>query len=207
MSVFEFSFTFYGLVLGLSVVELVAGVARTAHGGGRFRVGWLTPLLAIYLALDVATFWNQSWVMNQHAPYSYTMLVLGLTSAGLFYIAASLAFPREPEDGYDLTEHFWKHRRMIFGMVLAANLLNSIPFTFLVIASGLPTGLDYWSVCAVYAALLAAVMLPRGKWAVAMFAFALAWNVLFLGVDLFALLQNGPWPLGNAIPGAESPSQ
>jgi len=206
MSAFEFSFTFYGLVLGLSVVELVAGIARTVHAGSRFRVGWLTPLLAIYLALDVATFWSQSWVMNQHAPYSYTLLVLGLTSAGLFYVAASLAFPREPDDGYDLTEHFWKHRRMILGMVLAANFLNSILYTLLFLGSGLPTDIGFWSVSAVYAALLAAIMLPRGKWAVAMFAFALAWNVLFLGVDLFALVQNGPWPLGNAMPGAVSPS-
>ena len=202
MSAFEFSFTFYGLVLGLSVVELVAGIARTVHGGRRFRIGWLTPLVAIYLVLDVATFWNQSWVMNQHAPYSMTLLVLGLVSAGLFYIAASLVFPRDHEDGCDLTEHFWKHRRMIFGMVLAANVLNHIAITCLIIASGFSIGIGDATVLPVFAAVLAAALLPRGRWAVAMFAVALAWNVVFLLADLVMLARNGPWPLGNAIPGA-----
>ncbi|WP_332657508.1 hypothetical protein [Brevundimonas sp.] len=206
MSAFEFSFTFYGLVLGLSVVELVAGIARTVHGGGRFRVGWLTPLVAIYLALDVATFWSQSWVMNQHAPYSFTLLLLGLVSAGLFYIAASLVFPRDPEDGYDLTEHFWKHRRMIFSMVLAANILNQTAVYWLFLASGYRPGIGDGAMLAVFAALLAAILLPRGKWAVVMFVLVLTYNVAFLGADVFALVQNGPWQLGNAIPGADPTS-
>lgn len=206
MSAFEFSFTFYGLVLGLSVVELVAGVARTVHGGGRFRVGWLTPLVAIYLALDVATFWNQSWVINQHAPYSFTLLVLGLTSAGLFYIAASLVFPRDTEDSYDLTEHFWRHRRMIFGMVLAANTLNHTAFYFLFLASGYQIGIGDWAMTAIFAVQLAAILLPRGKWAVAMLVLVLAYNVATLGADLFALIHSGPWPLGNAMPGGAPPA-
>ena len=58
MSTFEFSFTFIGLVAGLAVVELVAGVGRLVHEGHRIRVGWLTPLLAIFMVIDVATFWN-----------------------------------------------------------------------------------------------------------------------------------------------------
>ena len=202
MSAFEFSFTFYGLVLGMSVVELVAGIARTVHGGERFRIGWLTPLLAIYLALDVATFWSQSWVVNQHAPYSYTLLMLGLTSASLFYIAASLAFPHSPEDGHDLSEHFWKHRRTIFGMVLAANVLNYIPVAFLT-----PAYSSAWDLIfdALIAVVLAAALLPRGKWAVAMFGVALAYNVLFFGFDLISLFQSGPWPLGNANPIGTAP--
>jgi hypothetical protein len=165
----------------------------------------LTPLLATFLALDVATFWNNSWATYQHAPYSLTLLMLGLTSAGMFYVAASLAFPRETEDGYNLTEHFWKHRRMIFGMVLAANILKDIPFYWVEMASGVQLDIGYFSVVPFYAALLAAVLLPRGRWAVGMFLFVFAGDVVSLGSDLFVLIKSGPWPLGNAIPGGETP--
>lgn len=52
----------------------------------------------------------------------------------------------------------------------------------------------------------AAILLPRGTWAVAMLVVVLAYIVLFLGADLFALVQSGPWPLGNAMPRAAPPA-
>jgi hypothetical protein len=45
---FGFFFTFYGLILGLSVVELVVGASRMVDQGHRLRVGSLTPTLAIF---------------------------------------------------------------------------------------------------------------------------------------------------------------
>lgn len=57
MSDFEFFFSFYGLILGLSVAEIASGIARTVHERGEVRVGWLTPMLAVFVSLDVAGFW------------------------------------------------------------------------------------------------------------------------------------------------------
>ena len=45
MSAFEFFFSFYGLILGLSVAELLGGFARTLNRNPRPRFGLLTPLL------------------------------------------------------------------------------------------------------------------------------------------------------------------
>ncbi len=59
MSAFEFFFSFYGLLLGLSVAELVGGFARVLHERQRVRFGWLTPLLALFVAVDLVTFWNR----------------------------------------------------------------------------------------------------------------------------------------------------
>ena len=50
MSAFEFFFSFYGLLLGLSVAELVGGFARVRHERHRVRFGWVTPLLALFVA-------------------------------------------------------------------------------------------------------------------------------------------------------------
>ena len=127
MSAFEFFFSFYGLLLGLSVAELVGGFSRVLHERHRVRFGWLTPLLALFVALDLATFWNQAWVFFRGAPFNPALLFVGLIIAAIFYVAASVTFPRVNAEGVethiDLDAHFWAHRRVVFGCVLAANAM------------------------------------------------------------------------------------
>ncbi len=125
MSDFEFFFSFYGLLLGLSVAELTGGFARLLHERHRVRFGWLTPLLALFVAIDLVTFWVQAWFYFRGAPFNAAVLLVGLVIAATFYIAASLTFPRVLAEGaetpIDLDAHFWAHRRVVFGCVLAAN--------------------------------------------------------------------------------------
>lgn len=122
MSPFEFFFSFYGLLLGLSVIELVAGLARTLHAGRPLRMGWHTLLLATFVLGDITSFWAFAWLDLRDVEVSYAALVGALVIAGLYYIAASLVFPREiPEHGR-LDVHFWRHRRTILLAVAACNL-------------------------------------------------------------------------------------
>lgn len=130
MSAFEFFFSFYGLLLGLSVAELVGGFARVLHEGARIRFGWLTPVLALFVAIDIITFWNQAWVIFQGAPFNTFVLLIALLIAAIFYVAASVTFPRVSAEGsyerIDLDRHFWDHRRLVFACILAANLIVAV---------------------------------------------------------------------------------
>jgi hypothetical protein len=132
MSTFEFFFSFYGLLLGLCVAELVGGFARILHERERVRFGWLTPMLAAFVALDVSTFWNQAWVIFRGAPFNQALLIGGLVIAATFYIAASITFPRVSAEGshgrIDLDTHFWAHRSMVFGCIMTANLIVGLLF-------------------------------------------------------------------------------
>lgn len=127
MSAFEFFFSFYGLLLGLSVAALVGGFSNVLHERQRVRFGWLTPLLAMFVVVDLVTFWNQAWVFFRGAPFNPILLLLGLIIASTFYIAASVTFPRLSaegvEDQIDLDAHFWEHRGVVFGCILAANAM------------------------------------------------------------------------------------
>ncbi|MBJ7486651.1 hypothetical protein [Brevundimonas sp.] len=127
MSAFEFFFSFYGLLLGLSVAELVGGFARLLHERHRVRFGWLTPMLALFVAMDLATFWVQAWRFFRGAPFNPALLLIGLAIAATFYVAASITFPRVTAEGAEarinLDDHFWAHRRIVFGCVLAANAM------------------------------------------------------------------------------------
>lgn len=147
MSDFEFFFSFYGLLLGLSVAELAGGFARLLHERHRVRFGWLTPLLALFVAIDLATFWNQAWRFFREAPFNPSLLLIGLFIAATFYVAASITFPRVTAEGVDaridLDAHFWAHRRVVFGCVLAANAIVWVLLGLL--ASADPAWAALWS--------------------------------------------------------------
>lgn len=201
MSTFEFSFTFIGLVAGLAVVELVAGVGRLVQEGHRIRVGWLTPLLAIFMVIDVATFWNQSLILNQNAPYSIALLLLGLTTSGLLYLAATLVFPREIEQGLDLDAHYWRHRRLIFSLVVAAKMLNFSVAAMLIGAQAPEALWGFLRLMVTFASLaLLAAFLPRGRLAALAFLGLLAMDAHLVLSDVLLLAQGGAWDLGSASP-------
>jgi hypothetical protein len=136
MSAFEFFFSFYGLLLGFSVAELVGGLARVLHDRRNVRFGVLTLLLAIWVAVDIATFWVQAWAIFRNAPFNFALLVLGLVVASVFYVAATLVFPRDVKATPNLDDHFWAHRTLIMLCVLGANVLMGLTYITLLSANG-----------------------------------------------------------------------
>ena len=47
MTNFEFTFSLFGLLLGLSLAELLGGFARSLQKRGKLKIGWLLPLLGL----------------------------------------------------------------------------------------------------------------------------------------------------------------
>ncbi|MDI1279949.1 hypothetical protein [Brevundimonas sp.] len=123
MSAFEFFFSFYGLVLGLSVAVIATGLATSIQHRKTIRIGWLTLLLALFVGLDIATFWDAAWHTFRDAPFSYGMLVIGLVIALVYFIAASLVFPHAITDGQDLDDHFWANKKIVLLLTTAANIM------------------------------------------------------------------------------------
>ena len=72
MSQFEFIFSLYSLLLGLSLVELLSGLGKTVkarlhvdeEAKAGYRVGWLTPLLGLFVMLDLLSFWGAAWAVR-----------------------------------------------------------------------------------------------------------------------------------------------
>lgn len=201
MSDFEFFFSFYGLLLGLSVAELTGGFARVLHERRRVRFGWLTPLLALFVAIDLVTFWNQAWRFFRDAPFNPVLLLVGLVIAATFYIAASVTFPRlEAEGGasrVDLDAHFWAQRRVVFGCVLAANAMVWALLGVLAFAD--PAWAAFWSPRLIFGVILFAVCTATAAFArqrmlviialVVVLAYTL-WNMLRAAAQLVAA---GAW--------------
>lgn len=123
MSAFEFFFSLYGLVLGLSVVEIVSGFSRLAHDRRGVRVGLLVPMLALLLLLDLANFWISAYQRLQASELSYAVLVIALAISALYYVAASVVFPRDFAAEPEFDAVYFRHRRLMMAVLIATGLL------------------------------------------------------------------------------------
>lgn len=185
MSGFEFFFGFFGLILGLSVVEVITGLGKVLRRRDRIRLGWVTPLLALFVLLDVASFWSISWIRMQGVEPSYLLLLIGLAIAGIYYLAASLVFPDDLDAWPSLDEFYDRHKRWVIGGVWAAKTLSH---TALLGVVGGATALQaFWTspsilivVLWIYPPMLA-ICLVRNR---AANAVMLAWLILFYVVRL-----------------------
>ena len=129
MNDFEYLLTLFGLVLGLAIAEVMSGLARTLEAGPFRRhvdvgtgdpvsVGWLTPLLGVYLLLNLIANWTATWRFREQIPIRYDALFVGLVVTAVYYLGSRMVFPREPEQWPNLDEHFLRIRRLVAGCIL-----------------------------------------------------------------------------------------
>ncbi|MES2988239.1 MAG: hypothetical protein V4808_10065 [Pseudomonadota bacterium] len=123
MTSFEFAFSLFGLLLGLSLASVLGGFARVLRARHKMRLGWATPLLGVLLIIDLVTFWSNAWDMRDAIPPSFAALLYGTTIASVYYLAAELVFPDELEEWPDLDAYFMRHKGQVLIGVMVANLL------------------------------------------------------------------------------------
>lgn len=178
MDTLNYFFGFYSIVLGLSVVELLGGVARTIETRTISTTSRLTLLVAAFVLLDMSSYWIQAWSLYRHAPLSMTVITHGLVAAGSYFVAAYLIFPRatKPRHGEGRDDHFWATRRWVFGAVLLTNVLNVGTMAVLTGGLGFIGSAPYTAFIATfYVACAIAAIAPRGR----LVAGALIWLVVF----------------------------
>lgn len=189
MSPFEFFFSFYGLLLGLSVAVLATGAARAFKHRKSRPVGWLTPLLAVFVALDISTFWEAAWVNYRNLPVSYGLLVGGLVVAVVYFIAAALVFPDDSDRPAPLDDHFWANRRATLLLLILANLLGVAGQLAVNLTRENGAGLaTVYSVnMGIYIVLIGCAALTRRRW---LFALTIgAHTLLYLYIAVVSILH------------------
>ena len=125
MNAFEFVFSLFGLLLGLSLVEVLAGLVRTLKSRKVVRVGWLTPLLGVLMMLHLTTFWDDAWRLRDQIPVNNVVLYIGLIIAGLYYYAASFVFPDRPDEWPDLDAHYHANKKFVLGGIILCQLIST----------------------------------------------------------------------------------
>lgn len=190
MGPFEYLFTLFGLLLGFILVEVLSGlvgVLQIRHHAGPgdkadIHIGWMTPLLGVFILLDISSWWGNAWDVHARVPLGYDTIFGGVILCSFYYFAASMVFPREPRAWPDLDDWFWLHRRQVLGCVLTANLLwtgveymirTDVPFVVTAVINGL------------YVIAVLVAMFARRRWLV-----TTALGLLITEYSSFIVLEN-----------------
>jgi hypothetical protein len=118
MTEFEFLFSVFGLLIGLTLVEVAVKFADAIDAHKRRPIGILTPLLALFVLIDITGYWLFSWSLRDLLHVRWRTVFVALTVAMTYYLSASLIFPRSEGDWKNLDEHYWARKRLVIGGVL-----------------------------------------------------------------------------------------
>jgi hypothetical protein len=128
---FNFAFSLFAIILGLSLAKVLEGFARALKRRRVVHLGWLTPMLAVFVMLDLTSFWESGWAARRFVTPQYGDLLIGLVMCSLYYIAASIIFPGEFGDRADFDEHYMEHRRQVLGAILTSDLMQITPIVIM----------------------------------------------------------------------------
>jgi hypothetical protein len=121
---FSFYLSYYGLILGLSVAQVASGFLNAIGSRHKTKIGWLTPALAIFIFLDITSFWIFAWAIRNSITISWGSMYLGLLVALVYFMASGLVFPRNIDEWPDLDVYYWKHKRLVIGGILIPNIIS-----------------------------------------------------------------------------------
>src|SRR3954464_13294623 len=115
MDSFSFVFSLFGLLMGLALAETIGGFGKALEMRHKIRIGWLLPLLGLYITFDITSFWLIAWQNRSEIPVDFLSLAAGLFIFGIYYLVALLAFPDDIEKWADLDAYYFEHRKWLVG--------------------------------------------------------------------------------------------
>jgi hypothetical protein len=126
MTVFEFVFSLYSLLFGLALAQVFGGFGNTLQERHKLKVGWLTPLLALFVILDLTSFWEIGWQMRGISRPYFLFLIGTVLLAGIYYLAARLVFPRNFVEWPDFDVYYFRHKQWVYGGILLCNVVAAV---------------------------------------------------------------------------------
>jgi uncharacterized membrane protein len=193
MSNFELFMSFFGLLLGLAVAELMSGFANLARAKDRPKIGLITPILGLLIFLSIMTSLLDAFRKLQDVPISLIGFALPTLIGIAYFVAAIAAVPRDQGSWESLDDYFFERRTWTVGMLLAAAVLTlgiELRFTTQIIRNAeWGRFAEYAAANFVWLAALVVTLTARKRWIVlAAFGLSIALILYYYGefaVDLF----------------------
>lgn len=135
MSAFEALFAFYGLLLGLAIAAVTTGFGEQWRRRRTRPVGWMVPLLGLYVLLAATQQWMSFWGARDHLVITPPSLLMCLGMALPYTFVAQVMFPATDNDVADGDTHYLAERRVFLGVLV---LPLALSLTYNLIAN--PTG-------------------------------------------------------------------
>jgi len=130
MTVFEYVFSLYSLLFGLALAQVFGGFGNSLQERHKIHIGCLTPLLGLFVIVDLTSFWEIGWELRGMSGRPYFLYLLaGVLLAGIYYLAARLVFPRNFVEWPDFDVYYFKHKQWVFGGILLCNAVAAVVTT------------------------------------------------------------------------------
>ena len=123
MSDFEGLFGQLSIMFGLIVAELAIKFADAIDSHAERPIGILTPALAFLVLTDVTGFWLFGWGARKVLLLNWSTVFEGVLLAFVYFLAASLVFPRTSRGWANLDDHYWSRKRLVALGMLFANIV------------------------------------------------------------------------------------
>lgn len=192
MDKFSLFFAFYSLILGLSITEALGGFGQFVRSHALHKLGAQTTLLALYIFIAIAATWIDAFTALRAVDLDVQSLWAPILTSTAFYLAAVVVFPSRSADFEHLDEYYTQHKRLVVGLLLAAELL--VDYTFLpFIEQGYR---DHQPSFFLY--FLPFHLVQKVAYLGAFLARSKRWNIFWLAVLIFLLLFN--YWVNGAIP-------
>jgi hypothetical protein len=124
MDRFSFFFSFYGLILGLAVAELLSGFAGMVRAHALKKLEAQTALTGLLTLTAIVATWVDAFSMERSLTLDFRDLWAPIVLAIIYYLAAAVIFPRDVRQYAHLRAYFAARRTFVIGLLFAAELVD-----------------------------------------------------------------------------------
>ncbi|HEV7137640.1 MAG TPA: hypothetical protein VGN43_13470 [Steroidobacteraceae bacterium] len=128
MDSFSYFITFYSLILGLGLTELLGGFAHMVRAKALKKLEPQTALLASFILVDICSTWVDGWLSLKHVTVDFAGLWAPVLLAICFYLAAATVFPHDDADHGRLADYYRERKRFVVGLLLAGEMLIHVTY-------------------------------------------------------------------------------
>ena len=170
MDEFEFLFTFYGLLLGLALVNVATGLADLWRGREDIRVGICGPALALAIGSFAVSQWYLAWANRAALTVGpWQLLVCVGVTLPVVFVSQGM-FPKQTDKWDTLDDYYLAHCGVLLTALSISPLVSVLSNWFLFRGSvtvadilriaftiALPLGMIWWRNRWAHAAMLGLV--------------------------------------------------
>jgi cellulose synthase/poly-beta-1,6-N-acetylglucosamine synthase-like glycosyltransferase len=128
LDAFSYFITFYSLILGLALTELLGGFAHMVRAKALKKLEPQTALLALFILVDICSTWVDTWISLKHVSVDMASLWAPVLITICFYLAASTVFPHDEADHERLADYYRERKRFVVGLLFAVEMLIHITY-------------------------------------------------------------------------------
>ena len=128
MDSFSYFITFYSLILGLGLTELLGGFAHMVRARALKKLEPQTALLALFILVDICSTWVDGWLSLKHVTVDFAGLWAPVLLAICFYLAAATVFPHDDADHERLADYYRERKRFVVSLLFAGEMLIHVTY-------------------------------------------------------------------------------